>query len=132
MTYNILVVDDSEPIRIRLCSLLASIHGISNIDQAGTLSEALARARLCPPDLVILDLHLPDGLGLEIIGSLKHMNPGLRIAILTLYGDSNYRQRCLTLGADWFFDKACQFDELLAVVRQQVALHPIPHDDLAL
>jgi DNA-binding NarL/FixJ family response regulator len=123
MPYKILVVDDSEPIRIRLCSLLAGIPGTSTIDQAGTLSEALARVRLCPPELVILDLHLPDGLGLEIIASLKHTNPGLRVAILTLFGYSNYRQRCLTLGADWFFDKACQFDDLLDVVRQQVDLY---------
>jgi DNA-binding NarL/FixJ family response regulator len=116
-----LLVDDSEPIRTRLCCLLESIPGITSIDQADTLATALQCMRRSVPALVVLDLYLPDGMGLDIIATLKQMAPDLRIAVLTLHGKDSYRQMCLVRGADWFFDKACEFDSLLDVVRQQVA-----------
>ncbi len=126
MTYKLLLVDDSEPIRTRLCSLLESIDGITAIDQADTLTTALSCVRRNPPALVVLDLSMPDGLGLDIIAPLKQMAPGLKIAVLTLHGKGSYRQSCLALGADWFFDKATDMDLLLVAVRQQVAQQAHP------
>lgn len=119
-SFNLLIVDDSELIRTRLISLLDRVAGIASIDQAATLAHAMERVRYQPPDLVILDLHLPDGLGTEIIGSLKQMAPNLRIAVLTFCGEDAYRKQCLALGADWFFDKASEFDALLALVHDQI------------
>jgi two-component system response regulator DevR len=121
MTYKLLVVDDSEPIRTRLCCLLQSIPGITAIDQASTLATALDCVRHNAPMLVVLDLYLPDGLGLDIIATLKHLSPRLQVAMLTLHGKDSYRQNCLARGADWFFDKAGEIDALLLLVRQQVA-----------
>jgi len=121
MTFKLLIVDDSEPIRTRLCSLLEGVPGIAALDQAATLSEALVSVRRSPPTMLILDLNLPDGSGLEIIDSLKQMAPTLLIAVLTFYGHCSYRDRCLHLGADWFFDKGTEFELLLEVVHQQVA-----------
>jgi DNA-binding NarL/FixJ family response regulator len=119
MSFKILVVDDSDELRSRLCSLFESIPGITAIEQAATLSAALESVQRSPPTMLILDLHLPDGLGMNIIGRLKQVEPKLLIAVLTLYGQSSYRERCLALGADWFFDKAGEFDLLLDLVRQQ-------------
>ncbi len=121
MTYKLLLVDDSEPIRLRLCSLLQSIAGVAAIEQASTLATALACVRRNPPALMVLDLYLPDGLGTDIITPLKQIAPELKIAVLTLHGKDRYRQSCLARGADWFFDKACDIDALLALVRQQAA-----------
>jgi DNA-binding NarL/FixJ family response regulator len=125
MNFTLLVVDDSDAIRTRLCSLLQSIPGITAIEQASTLGEVLACVRRSPPTMVVLDLHLPDGLGMDVIGSLKHIAPKLLVAVLTLYGQRSYREKCLALGADWFFDKASEFDTLLDVVRQQIAQQTI-------
>lgn len=129
MTFKLLIVDDSEPIRTRLCSLLEGVPGLATIKVATTLGEAIESVRRSPVAMLILDLHLPDGLGLEIIGSLKQMAPKLLIAVLTVYGQSSYRETCLARGADWFFDKGTEIDELLEVVRQQAAgsqPHPQP------
>jgi len=123
MTFQLLLVDDSEPVRTRLCCLLESIPGVTAIDQAATLGEAMAHVRSDPPTMVILDLSLPDGFGLDIIAPLRRIVPHLLIAILTLHGESGYRQMCLARGANWFFDKAREMHLLLDRVRQQAAEH---------
>ena len=120
---NLLIVEDSVLISGLLHDLLAGLPGIGRIDQAATLALALHSVRREPPALVILDLQLPDGNGMQIIGNLKQLSPELRIAMLTLHAENAYRHQCLALGADWFFDKATEIDALLREVRLQAALH---------
>ena len=123
MSMNLLIVEDSVLISGLLHDLLTDLPGMGRIDQAATLTLAMQSARRQVPELVILDLQLPDGNGMQIIGSLKLLSPALRIAVLTLHADNAYRLECLTLGADWFFDKATDIDALLGQVRQQAAQH---------
>jgi DNA-binding NarL/FixJ family response regulator len=118
MSTHLLIVDYSKLIRTSLRELLCSVSGVLAISEAESLSEAMRSARRNPPTLVIMDLALPDGLGTQIIQPLKRLSPTLRIAMLTLLAGPAYRERCLQLGADWFFDKATDVDALLEVVRQ--------------
>ncbi len=132
---TLLIVDDSDLVRTSLRALLGSVPGIASIREATMLAEAIASVWYDAPTLVILDLNLPDGLGMNIIERLKQLSPTLRLAVLTIHADPFYRQRCLALGADWFFDKASETDALLEVVRQLAAqnltIHPnqgTPHE----
>jgi DNA-binding NarL/FixJ family response regulator len=125
MPTHLLLVEDSELIRTSLRSLLGSVEGIASIREAATLGEALDSAQCDPPTLVIMDLHLPDGLGLHIIHQLKQFAPLMWIAVLTIHAAPVYRQRCLDLGVDWFFDKATEVEDLLEVVRQHAALNQL-------
>lgn len=120
---KLLMVDDSGAIRTSLRSLLSRIPGVASIEEASTLAEALQSVRRDAPHLVILDLHLPDGLGTEVIGTLRQIAPDTQIAVLTLHADHSYRQKCLSLGADWFFDKSTEFENLLNVVRLRAELN---------
>ena len=120
---KLLIVDDSEPIRASLRGLLRCIAGISRIDEATTLAEAVQSVLRDASDLMILDLHLPDGLATQVISRLKQLAPNMGIAVLTLHAEQGYRQKCLALGADWFFDKTRECEDLLAVVRQYAELH---------
>jgi DNA-binding NarL/FixJ family response regulator len=129
MTIHLLIVDDSEQIRTSLRALLGSVPGIASIREASTSSEALASVRADPPALVILDMNLPDGLGMDIIKPLKQLSPAVVIAVFTIHAGPSYSKRCMALGADWFFDKATDADALLEVVRQHVALTPIDHSN---
>ena len=121
MTIHLLIVDDSELIRTSLRALLGSVAGIASIREASTLSDALASIRADPPALVILDMNLPDGLGMDIIKPLKQLSPKVLIAVFTIDTNPICHQVCLARGADWFFEKATETDELLEVVRQIVA-----------
>ena len=123
MPITLLIVDDSDLIRSSLRSLLGSVAGIASIREASTLAEALDSVWCDSPTLVILDLHLPDGLGMSIIQKLKQASPTLWLAVLTIHADPISRQRCLALGADWFFDKATEIDDLLDAVTQLADLN---------
>jgi DNA-binding NarL/FixJ family response regulator len=127
MTTHVLIVDDSELIRTSLRALLGSVAGIASIREASTLREALVSVQADPPVLVILDMNLPDGLGMHIIKPLKQLSPAVLIAVFTIHADPSYSKRCMALGADWFFDKATETDALLEVVRQLAVLKPLIH-----
>ncbi len=125
---NLLIVDDSEPVRAGLRGLLSRIPGVTRIEDAATLAEALQSVQREAPHLLILDLHLPDGLGTQVIGALKQLAPGMQVAVLTLHAADGFRRKCLSLGADWFFDKGTEVDTLVDMVRQQAKLNgPIQH-----
>jgi two-component system, OmpR family, response regulator len=120
---KILVVDDSELIRSRLVSWLQTVLGLTDIDTAGSLAQTLHCVKTRHPELVILDLHLPDGNALPIIPALKQIAPHMRIAMLTNDASEFNRTRCLQAGADWFFDKSTEFEKVLDLVQQQSTQH---------
>jgi DNA-binding NarL/FixJ family response regulator len=128
MTIHLLVVDDSEPIRTSLCALLGSVAGVKSIREAATLGHALDSVRQAPPSLVILDMSLPDGLGMDLIQPLKQLAPTVLIAMFTIHAHDAFRKHCLALGADWFFDKFTDTETLLEVVRQH-AQNPLIHSN---
>lgn len=124
MPIKLLIVEDSDLIRSSLRRLLGNVAGIATIREAVTLCDALKSVQLDPPNLVILDLNLPDGSGIHIIEQLRQASPTLWIAVLTFHADPGYRKHCLALGADWFFDKATEIEGLMAAVRQLTEIHP--------
>ncbi len=117
---KLLIVEDSELIRYRLVGLLQHLPEIRTIKTAGSLHEALYIGSHLLPDLIVLDLHLPDGNAIKIIPLLKRMQAGLRIAVLTNDANAYNREHCLLAGADWFFDKSTEFEQLLALLRQLI------------
>lgn len=111
---KLLVVEDSELIRNRLVALLRDLPGVDHVDAAATLSQALDAIYEAPPTLLILDLHLPDGNALQVLGVFKNMAPHMRIAMLSNDASEFTRARCLKGGADAFFDKSTEFEDALA------------------
>jgi DNA-binding NarL/FixJ family response regulator len=115
---NILVVDDSELIRMRL---VRQIEALPGVDRVMTASGCLLAQHLVasqPPALVVLDLHLPDGDPVRLIPQFKLDHPDLQVAVLTNDATDYNRRRCLQAGADWFYDKSTEFEQLLTQLRQ--------------
>ncbi len=129
MAILLLIVDDSQQIRTSLRALLTTVAGITDIHEAATLGQALDSARKAPPTLVILDMSLPDGLGMNIIEPLKQLAPMALIAMHTVHAHDAFRKRCLELGANWFFDKFTDTKALLEVVRQHAAQDSLIHSN---
>ncbi len=123
---KLLVVDDSELIRYRLVRMLSGLPAIKEIGTAENLQQALYTASHFQPDLVILDLNLPDGHGASIIPKLRRMDPQPRILVLTNEADAYQREHSLQAGADWFFDKSTEFEQALALLQQQAV--PLTHN----
>ncbi|OIQ73622.1 transcriptional regulatory protein DevR (DosR) [mine drainage metagenome] len=118
MGLKLLIVDDSELIRNSLQSLLHDITGLESIATAATLSQAIERVRSSWPAMLVLDLHLADGNAISRIGLMKKLVPTLQIAVLTNDASEFNRIRCMQAGANWFFDKSIEFEDLIDVIRQ--------------
>ena len=112
---RILVVDDEPPIRRLLRTSLVS-QGF-HITEAATGGEALAQMEPARPDLIILDLGLPDMQGQEVIRILRAQGSSVPILVLSSRVDENGKVEALDLGADDYVTKPFGIDELLARIR---------------
>lgn len=117
---KILVVDDSELIRFRLVRQIAAVPGVDRVVTASgcMVAKHLVASMRDELTVVVLDLHLPDGDPVRLIPQFKREHPDLKVAVLTNDATDYNRERCLQAGADWFFDKSTEFEQLLAQLRQ--------------
>jgi DNA-binding NarL/FixJ family response regulator len=118
---RILVVDDHPMIREGLVRLIGRQSDLTCCGEAGTVAETLSGVAAQKPDLVILDLRLKGGDGLELIKSLKSQYPDLRILILSQYEAPLYAERALRAGALGYVVKEQAAEEVLTAVRTVLA-----------
>jgi two-component system KDP operon response regulator KdpE len=111
---RILVVEDEPEIR-RFLRVSLEHHGF-RLNEVTLVREAIAQAAMQPPDLMILDLGLPDGDGLEVIANVRGWSP-LPIIVLSARGQEQDKVRALDAGADDYLTKPFGIEELLARVR---------------
>jgi len=118
---RVLIVDDSAVAGSRLLALLGSVPAVELLPQAWSVSDARRAFLEGAPDLVVTDLSLPDGSGLDVVRYVKKVWPGTRVAVLTNENLGPWRGRCLDAGADYCLDKATDFDALTAIAEQLLA-----------
>jgi two-component system, OmpR family, KDP operon response regulator KdpE len=110
----VLIVEDEEPIRRFLRATLESQGYRSR--EAGTAREGLLQARTCRPDLILLDLGLPDGDGLEVTKNVR-AESGVPIVVLSARGQEQDKVAALDAGADDYLTKPFGVGELTARIR---------------
>ena len=120
---NIMIVDDSAAIRERLTPMLKDIPGIEITGQATTVAEAISMVPLLKPDVMILDLRLPDGNGLDVLRFLQHEKAQTRTIVLTNYSYPQYECRAKAAGAYAFLNKAKEFGQVAGLVQSLVPGH---------
>jgi len=115
---RVVIVEDSAIIRARLAESLTEIRNLAIVGQAETEAEAVSILRDGTWDAVILDLQLKAGTGLGVLKKLKEVGRPARakVIVFTNYAFPQYRDRSLSLGADYFFDKAREFDRVRDVL----------------
>jgi YesN/AraC family two-component response regulator len=115
---KILIVDDSEMIRRRLMDSLSGIQNIEIIGEAGNGIEAMQQIENKTPDFIIMDIRMPEMNGIAVLEKLKEQRIKSKVCILTNYPYLQYRQKCLKEGADYFFDKNRDYQEVISLVNQ--------------
>jgi len=113
---RILVVDDHEIVRQGLVSLLERRDGFQVVAQAGTVAEAIENARKFQPDLVVMDVRLPDGSGIEACREIRAEFPTTRIIILTSYPDEEAVFASIVAGASGYLLKQIRGRDLVAAL----------------
>ncbi|MDY0110599.1 MAG: sigma-54 dependent transcriptional regulator [Candidatus Krumholzibacteria bacterium] len=119
MLPHLLIVDDQEAIRLFLATTL-EVKGY-RVSAAGAGREALALAAADPPDLVLLDLQLPDMNGLDVLAQLKAEQPDACVVILTSFGRADAAVEAMRRRAFDFVTKPVNLDHLLQVVQRGLA-----------
>jgi two-component system response regulator RegA len=108
----IVVVDDDQTFRSRLCRAFG--HRGCEAHAAGTQEETLQLASNVSPDLVLLDLRMPNLNGLDLIQDIKKIDSTITVIMLTGYGSIPTAMQALKLGADHYLAKPADADQILA------------------
>lgn len=103
---KVLIVDDGNLNLSRLKRAIIKEHGEMDIITARSCSEAEALFDTMKPEIVILDIALPDGSGISLLRKFREKSKSVKIIIWTSYASSEFRSSCLDLGADSFFEKS--------------------------
>ena len=117
---KIFIADDSMVVVERLADLLDEVPGAQLVGQAGDVPEAVRGIQEMKPDAIILDLQMPGGSGLDVLRAIRMDYPDLYVLICTNYPYPQYREECLTAGANFFLDKSAEFEKIPAILRELI------------
>lgn len=126
---RVLVVDDHELVRIGLRTLLGGMAGLNVVGEAGSVAEAVSAAAAFRPDIVLMDVRLPDGSGVEACREVRSRRPETRVIMLTSFADDDAVFSAILAGASGYLLKQARAQVLLdaieAVGRGESLLDPI-------
>ena len=117
---KVFIADDSDIVRERLKEMLSEISEVEIIGEAGDGEEAIKGILELHPDVVILDIRMPGGNGIDVLQAIKRGDPAPTVIMLTNYPYPQYRKKCMDLGADYFFDKSNEFEKVVEVLEQLI------------
>jgi two-component system response regulator NreC len=125
---RILLVDDHKVLRDGLRALLESEVDMVVVAEAGTAADAIERTQALMPDVVVMDLGLPDMSGLQAIQAIRRTNQTSRIVVLSMHSGREFVLPALEAGCDGYVPKSSTHDSLLqairVVLRGERFLHP--------
>jgi len=114
---TVLVLDDHEVVRRGICDILDRADGIKVVAEAGSVAQAKRRLDAVRPKVVLTDLRLGDGTGLDVIAHVRATLPDTHIVVLTSYDDDDARAAARSAGADAFLPKTSGAAQLVQAVR---------------
>ncbi len=114
---RLLLVDDHEVLRIGLRTLFTEAGGFHVVGEAGTMASAVAEALRLKPDIVLMDVRLPDGSGIEACRSIRTAQPDIAVLFLTSFADDHAVLATILAGAGGFLLKEVSGDQLISAVK---------------
>lgn len=125
---RVLIADDHALVRAGIRALVEKIDDVVVVGEAGTGSEALELVRQLRPNLMLLDITMPDGGGFEVLDQVTKKHPEIRVIVLTVHEAGEYAIRALREGAAGFLPKSAASTELeqaiQTVVRGEIYISP--------
>lgn len=117
MSFTVLLVDDHELIRQGLARAFEREEGLEVVGQAGTVAQALAAYDALSPDVVVTDLQLPDGTGLDIVRSVRGNDVTVGLVVLTMHAGDDQIFAAMEAGASAFVGKDSRAAEVIGAAR---------------
>jgi len=98
--------------------MLINIADVEIVGQANNAQDAIQFISEAKPDVVILDIRMPGKSGIEVLKDIRDKKLPIRVIMLTNYPYPQYRKKCEELGADYFFDKVTEIEEIPTLIEE--------------
>ncbi len=115
---RVVLVDDHAVVRAGLKLVLEGAEGIEPVGEAGSARDAIFEARSLKPDVILLDVVMPDQSGLEVIPTLLKENPDAKVLVLSMQDDPQYVREAFGSGASGYVLKEAADSEVVTAVRE--------------
>jgi len=115
---RVLIVDDHAVVRSGIRLLLSQEPDLDPVGEAGTGREAVFRARALNPDVILLDVVMPDQTGLDVLPTLVHEHPDAKVLLLSMQDDPRYVQEAFAAGASGYVLKEAADAEVVEAIRE--------------
>jgi DNA-binding NarL/FixJ family response regulator len=119
---KVFLAEDSAMIRSRLAAMMAT-HDMAVVGEAETPERSIEGILAARPDVVVLDVQLVGGTGLQVLRAVRAVDPAIGFVVFSNNAAPAYRKRYLGEGADRFLDKTAEFDQLVDAVHASHAMH---------
>ena len=117
---KVFIADDSILILERLKTMLSDLPEIDIVGEADDGIQAQKAVKELSPDVVILDIKMPGLDGIDVLKDIKNNNRNITVIMLTNYPYPQYRKKCMELGADYFFRKSTEFENVMEALKQLI------------
>ncbi|MFQ6109995.1 MAG: response regulator transcription factor [Candidatus Aminicenantales bacterium] len=114
---KVFIVDDAKILREKLIRMIEDLPGIEVAGEAWDVEEAVESIQRVKPDVVILDIKLGQGSGIDVLSQIKKED-GPIVIVFTNYPFIYLKRKCMDEGADYFFDKSTEFEKLIDVLKK--------------
>ena len=117
---KLIIADDSKLIRDRITERVELIDSVNVVAQTTNSFETIEEIKKHKPEVLILDIRMPEGSGINVLKYIKKNKTQIVTIVVTNYPIIQYKNKCFELGADYFFCKASEFDEVFKLVEKLV------------
>ncbi len=124
-TIRVLLVDDHEIVRVGLRSVLSQNHGIVVVGEAASMADAIALAEKLQPDVIVMDIRLPDGSGVDACRDILAAHQGIQVIFLTSYADDDSVLAAVLAGARGYVLKEIDSTSLIRAIHAVAEGHSI-------
>jgi len=129
MSVRVLLVDDHAVVRAGLKLLLDAEDDLEAVGEAGTAKDAIFQARALKPDVIVLDVVMPDQNGIDVVPQILHEHPETKILVLSMQDDPQYVRQAFAAGASGYVLKEAADTEVVSAIREVAVggryVHPV-------
>ena len=115
---KVIIADDSKLIRDRITERVKLIDSVNVVAQTTNSYETIEEIEKHKPDVLILDIRMPEGSGINVLKYIQKNKTKIVTIVVTNYPIIQYKNKCFELGADYFYSKASEFDEVFKLVEK--------------
>ena len=118
MSTRVLLVDDHAVVRAGLRLLIDAEPDLETVGEAGDAREAIFEARSTKPDVILMDVVMPEQSGLEVLPALMHEHPDVKVLVLSMQDDPRYVREAFAAGASGYVLKEAADNEVVGAIRE--------------